>query len=135
MENDRFATLKVFWEGDVVEVGVFWRNRSSLGLGVLALPDRHAVLIGAGQVSAVVDLVAAEVRDVEFPFMFWGFERAGQKAVELGEVECMLRDETGKVVARTPVDPPYDYRREGTDLIFRSIVHGETRLDGVYDAA
>ncbi|MHA0858398.1 hypothetical protein [Paenibacillus sp. CMAA1364] len=96
---------------------------------IFCLEDTQTILIGSKKKSCAINLIT---RTVEYEFshcLFWDFtELKNGLILETGELDCMLRNINGKIIAQVPVDPPYEIFHEEDGIRFESIVYGTTYL-------
>jgi hypothetical protein len=85
--------------------------------GVLLVPERHLLLIGAG-----IRLLAYDLRgprrlwEDEADTGFWGWKRHGDVIVMAAELELAAWDLEGRKLWSTFVEPPWVYEVRGTRL-------------------
>ena len=91
--------LVVFWDSSYLgsEICFHWSE------------ENQVLFIGAGTLSAVVDVKTLELLDINYPSLFWGWKALGDNILELGELDCRLYTTKGRLIGAVPVDPPYDY--------------------------
>lgn len=98
-------------------------------LTIYAIPKTQTVLIGGKRKSCSIDMVTGRVEHEFEHCLFWDFSLLENCYVlETGELDCLLRDGRGRIVAQTAVDPPWESFYEADGIRFNSIVHGETFL-------
>jgi len=124
-EPDVLTELKVDGPGVRAEVVVHWTSNSvAMPFHAMVIPETNMLFVGAGTLSAAVNLITREVVDEKKVFLFWGFERRCGFVLELGELECYLYNGLGRCIGSVPVDPPYDIREVPGGLEFVSPVMG-----------
>jgi hypothetical protein len=128
-DNDTLTAITVGHALSTSTVSVHWNSAASAEFGALYLPESNHLFVAAGQVSGVIDLTKASVVSIEYPFLFWSFERVSSFVAQYGELECLLYDSRGIVLDRAQVDPPYEVSRSPERLEFKSIVAGLTTLE------
>jgi len=89
----------------------------------------QTLFIGGGCVSAVINIEKQEIIDINYPELFWAWEFVGDYILELGELDCRLYSESGKLIGEAPVDPPYEYELKNNSIEFTSIVMGKTKIE------
>jgi hypothetical protein len=111
--------LVVFWDGSYSgsEICFHWAEESKF------------LFVGAGTLSAVVNISTLELVDINYPFLFWSWETLGDNILELGELACRLYTRKGKLIGEVAVDPPYDYVIMDHAIEFSSIVYGKARIE------
>jgi hypothetical protein len=92
--------------------------------GVLLVEETNTLFIGAGSLSASVDLLEMKVVNQQDVMLFWSFKRVRNWVLELGEVECFLRSQSGAVLASVEVDPPYEYFETDKGIKIETNIYG-----------
>ncbi|CAG0928196.1 hypothetical protein TFLX_00792 [Thermoflexales bacterium] len=106
-------------------VYVHWRvNFGGESFGALLNEEAPTLFVGAGTLSASIDLQNMKVVHENLVTLFWGFQQVGQWILELGELDCFLYDRKGSLLASAPVDPPYEYHVTDDGIRFESINYG-----------
>jgi hypothetical protein len=96
----------------------------------LWIPQTQRLFLGGKRQSCVVNIATSTVEHCFEHCLFWSFavsERPGF-VLETGELDCLLRQDDGQIVARAPVDPPWEIHALPDGYRFESIVHGTTFL-------
>jgi hypothetical protein len=117
--KSRKIVVVVFWDGSYSgsKISFHWAEESEF------------LFIGAGSLSAVVNINTLELVDINYPFLFWSWEVLGDNILELGELDCRLYTKTGNLIGEVAVDPPYDYVIMDHAIEFSSIVSGKLRIE------
>jgi len=118
-EKDSVFTLALFWShfSDDAQPSIYWNEEGRI------------LFVGAGYVSAVVNVATRELIDINYPDLFWGWEFIYGNILELGELDCRLYSTAGDIIGQAPVDPPYDYDITEKEIKFSSIVMGKTSIE------
>lgn len=96
---------------------------------LLAIPETHTVLIGGKKKSFSVNMINKKAENEFEHCLFWDFSVLNNGYVfESGELDCLLRDMSGKIIDKVPVDPPWESNFKDDGIRFSSIVSGETFL-------
>ena len=117
--ESRKIVLVVFWDGSYsgTEICFHWAEESKV------------LFIGAGTLSAVVNISTLELIDINYPDLFWSWKAHGDNILELGELACRLYTRKGNLIGEVAVDPPYDYVIMDHSIEFSSIVYGKTKIE------
>jgi len=127
---DRKSIVEVREGNSITRVVLFWSHFSDDALPSLHWSEARRVLfIGAGCVSAVVDISKTDLININYPDLFWGWECVENNILEMCELDCRLYSPSGKLIGHAHVDPPYDYRVTDKAIIFSSIVVGKTSIE------
>ena len=121
---------KIEVSNDDVNATVYlhWRQFEGANLGLFLAEETRTLFLGAGTISVTINLQTFELIHENYVTLFWNYQRVGKWIVELGELECYLYDDQGRVIDEAPVDPPYLLKVTEHGIQFESIVHGETFL-------
>ncbi len=93
------------------------------------IEDTRKLLVAGKRKSFVIDLIQHSVSDDFTHDLFWDITQLNNGYIlETGELDCLLRDESGAILDRVPVDPPYETFFEDDGIRFESIVYGTTKL-------
>jgi hypothetical protein len=116
------------WQRDMnsrEQVLLHWKPFSSAEfVGIHFDDDTQTLFVGAATVAAAVRIPKRHVISQHKVTLFWHFEPEGDYVVQLGELDVFLHRRTGEIVARAPVDPPYDMTRTPEGIRFDSPVYG-----------
>jgi hypothetical protein len=79
-------------------------------LKILLPENSNTLFIGGKSKSTVVDLVEGIAREEFNHFLFWDFKITpeGKYILDEGEIDCLVRDLSGKIINQTFVEPPYE---------------------------
>ena len=96
-ENNILSAITV---DSKLEVFVYWESHGSAEhFEVFFAPETDVLFIGAGSVSVQINVSERKLVGVEYPFLFWSYERLNDFILELGEIECHLYDLKGKRIS------------------------------------
>ena len=124
------TTFEIDLEGKQIVLVIFWDGSYSGTEICFHWTEENKVLfIGAGTLSAVVNISNMELIDINYPDLFWGWEALGDKILELGELACRLYTRKGNLIGKVAVDPPYDYVMMDHAIEFSSIISGKARIE------
>ncbi|XQF93735.1 hypothetical protein ACOBV9_08740 [Pseudoalteromonas espejiana] len=127
---DRKTIIEITEDGTVTCVVLFWSHFSDdAEPSLFWIEDERILFLGAGYVSAVVNIATKDVIDINYPDLFWGWESINGNILELGELNCRLYSPAGDIIGSAPVDPPYDYNATESAISFSSIVMGVTSIE------
>lgn len=128
-ESNCLSVIEVQEKDFKRDVFVHWTNEGDwCYFSVLYVSETKTLFVVAGYVVASIDLDFKEVKELNFPMLFWAFERKGNYVLELGELECRLYDLNGSLIDSTSVDPPYEFEEKINGIYFQSPVMGTTWL-------
>ena len=118
-ERDSVTCIVLHWShfSEDVEPSLFWSE------------DKRILFVGAGYVSAVVNVASKSLIDINYPDLFWGWECLNNNILELCELDCRLYSLSGHLIGHAHVDPPYDYEVTDDAILFSSIVMGKTSIE------
>jgi hypothetical protein len=109
---------------------VHWEEHTaSERVNLLVDEATRTLFVGAGTITATINLQTQQVVSQHTVDLFWHFERRGRFVVEFGELDCFLYDQHGTLVAEVPVDPPYEYIDYPDGIRFESINYGTQWLN------
>jgi hypothetical protein len=129
-DTTRKSILRVGFDGKNVTVQILWSHFSDdVDIGFHWSEESKVLFVGAGSVSAVLNLDTMDIIDINYPVLFWQWKYINDHILELGELECRLYSTSGKFIGQTAVDPPYEYEMIDNAIEFTSIVVGKTRID------
>ena len=98
------------------------------GLHHLTVYIRENIIFIAGQrKSCTIDILTNKVENEFDHALFWDFDEIREGLIlESGELDCLLRDENGKITDKAYVEPPYEMFEECDRLRFEfeSIIEG-----------
>ncbi len=96
-------------------------------LTIMFVEETRLLFLGGRRLSCVVDLASGVVCHPFEHCLFWGFDRAARPGfvLETGELDCLFRALDGTVLARVPVDPPWESVPKPGGISFESIVQGK----------
>jgi hypothetical protein len=131
VELDTLTRIEVICESKLSRefqrnvVYVHWSEYgNAFGFTVLLEEETEILLIGAGTLSASINLRKMKLIHENMITLFWGFRKVRNWILELGELECFLYDREGNQLSSAPVDPPYEYEILDNGIKFESIVMG-----------
>ena len=128
-ETDNKSLLQVTINDVKTIIAIYWSHcDEGASLSFHWVEDQNMLFIGAGSISAVLNLDTLTIIDINYPDLFWGWECIGENILELGELACRVYRKSGIAVGETMVDPPYKYKVTDEEIIFSSIVLGETKI-------
>ena len=115
--NENFI-IAMYWShfSDESEINFFWTE------------ETQTLFLGAGSVSAVINLKEKTLKDINYPMLFWSWVVFGEHVLELGETECRVYSASGELIGQADVDPPYDYKVTEEEIEFSSIVMGKRKI-------
>jgi len=115
----KLTCIVLFWShfSDDAEPSLHWNE------------DNQVLFVGAGYVSAVVNVSTKSLIDINYPDLFWGWECINNNILELCELDCRLYSPSGNLIGHAHVDPPYDYEVTDNAILFSSIVMGKTSIE------
>jgi len=119
--NDRNCEIRIIID-DYYAIRYFV-NTYSTGLHDLQLfkiPDSQILLIGGKRKSLSLDLGSMQVANVYEHNLFWGFDTMNDYILEFGELNCLFRDKSGKILNSVDMEPPWECFREEDGLRFES---------------
>ncbi|MDP2576007.1 hypothetical protein Q8W40_27780 [Vibrio penaeicida] len=126
---DRRTTVEITEGNSVTRIALLWSHFSSTAEASLHWNEgSHVLFLGAGSVSAVIDILNKCILDINYPELFWGWKHLKGNILELGELDCRLYTSSGQIIGQAPVDPPYDYKITDKGVFFSSIVAGKTSI-------
>lgn len=125
--TDTYTRIEI-WprKGERRTVVVAWERygTESDAVSLLLVDTTDTLFIGARTLSAAMRLTSGEIVDPREVVLFWSFEQIGGYVLELGELMCFLRSETGEIVGEVPVDPPYEMHETPEGIRFESPTYG-----------
>ena len=118
-EGNKLTCIVLFWShfSDDAEPSLHWSE------------DNQVLFVGAGYVSAIVNVSTQSLIDINYPDLFWGWECINNNILELCELDCRLYSPSGSLIGHAHVDPPYDYEVTDKAILFSSIVMGKTSIE------
>jgi len=129
-EPDRNSFIEVIESDSVFVISLHWSHFTNTQKPTIYWNDKDKILfLGAGYVSAVINIKTKKILDINYPDLFWAWELIEGNILELGELDCRLYSLTGQLIGHTQVDPPYDYHASENAIHFSSIVIGKTSIE------
>ncbi len=124
------TVLKIIIEDYLIIYYYFEAYSSGLqDFTVLVIPETHTVLIGGKKKSCSVNMINKKTENEFEHCLFWDFSLLNNGYVfESGELDCILRDRSGKIIDKVPVDPPWESDLKDDGIRFSSTLYGETFL-------
>jgi hypothetical protein len=115
--NEKFI-IAMFWYhfSEDADINYFW------------IEETQTLFLGAGSVSAVINLKENIIKDINYPMLFWSWKAIEEYVLELGETECRVYSKSGELIGQTDVDPPYDYIVTEDAVEFTSIVMDKRKI-------
>ncbi len=123
----KFKTIvELHTESKVTVINLLWSNSANLNsISFKWLEPEETLFIGAGEVSAVIDIHTRKIKQINYPMLFWTWKEVDNFILELTETECRLFTRNGNYIDEVPVDPPYEYELKKNHIEFNSIVMGK----------
>ena len=129
-EITKKTIFEIDFEGRQIVFVIFWDDSYSGTEVCFHWAEESKVLfIGAGTLSAVVNISTLELIDINYPDLFWSWKTLGDNILELGELACRLYTRKGNLIGEVAVDPPYDYVIMDHAIEFSSIIYGKARIE------
>ena len=129
-EPNTRSTVRVGEDPDEAVVELHWQAvpHSATSLGLLAVQETSVLLVGAGTISAVVDLRTRRVLSEHPVQLFWGFSFQHGSVLLRSELDCFMFSPAGVLLGHVPVDPPWQEIPDDEGITFVSPVYGRHRL-------
>ncbi len=124
----KFKTIvELHTESKVTVINLLWSGFSEHinSISFKWLESEETLYIGAGEVSAVIDIHSLKIIQINYPVLFWIWKEVDNFILELTETECRLFTRNGNYIDEVPVDPPYEYELIENHIEFNSIVMGK----------
>jgi hypothetical protein len=123
------SIIIVLMKNETISIAVFWSHYANFGMLHTYWSETESVLfIGAGSVSATVNVKTRSIICQNYTALFWGWVAVQGFILEMGELDCRLYKNNGELVGETSVDPPYEYTVTHEAIIFKSCTLGHTSI-------
>lgn len=111
-------------------VYIYWEKVTTTdNFNLMFIPETQTLFVGAGTISATINLQSLSLVTQNDLTLFWSFQRRSSWVLELGELECFLYELDGTQIGKVPVDPPYEIEEKESGIRIVSIVAGSQWLN------